>query len=132
MVTALTFLGVCVDSPSLGAKGDPLTVRKMGVLEPVSDRTIRYRRAFQPVVCTPPAIEKRTVCSSAGHFGRSVARQAAALKKNKSKFRLGAPVEKAYDPYPPPPTVKLKTQKRDPFRVCNFLLQRGNRTFLQS
>jgi hypothetical protein len=98
MVTALTFLGVCVDSPSLGAKGDPLTVRKMGVLEPVSDRTIRYRRAFQPVVCTPPAIEKRTVCSSAGHFGRSVARQAAALKKTKANFGLGPRLKKHMTP----------------------------------
>src|SRR5271169_2803201 len=90
----------------------------MCVLEPVSDRTTRYSRAFQPVVWTPPAIEKRTVCSGAGHFGRSVARQAA-LKKQKQISAWG-PGRKSIRPYPAPPCAETENAFKSRLLCAQF------------
>src|SRR5262249_8525809 len=75
-----------------------------------------------PSSCTPPATEKRTVSSCAGHFGRPARhRSASRTEKQKQISDLGARrPKKAYDPTPIPPNLNLKTQKRDPLRVHNF------------
>jgi hypothetical protein len=48
-------------------------------------------------------------------------RSASRTEKTKANFGSRGPkAKKAYDPTPTPPNLKLKTQKRDPFRVHNF------------
>ena len=69
-------------------KAAAVTPRK---INEAAKRPMRSTGRFLAVVCTPPAIEKRTVCSAAGHFGRSAlrhCRQAAGASRQENSYTL--------------------------------------------